>query len=577
MKNYLFLSILFVGFIIIGGCSKDESNNDQISTSSSSKISIAGVVYDANKQPLSGVTVQLGSTTKVTNIYGFYALNNVSISEGRNVLKVSKDGYWSRQIGLQVKSGQKINYNLQLDLQQFNNTVSSVSGGTITISGCSITFPSAAFVNSNGTAFNGTAYIAVKPLYTSDPRFFATVPGGDMLAIDQTGAEKVLYSYGMVGVELHDMSGNTLQLAPGKTASISLPIAANQSASAPASLPMWYFDETTGKWKEEGTATKQGANYVGTVSHFTWWNCDYPGDKAFIEGYVKDCVGNPVSGAFVYANASFSLMTDYKGYYHGIVPVGMSLQLYASAQNINSPVLNFTATTTGVTYTLTDFIIPCTGSGFIAGKAEGCQGEPVDGYITFYTGGLDPRTLTIVNGNFSGLAPAGTNVDYFITTSSGYSYSQVQITNFPDTTQLNLVTCTSGTTTTGDTLFAINFICPGLGFINVVENELSYTIDPDILQNQYNISTVSMVDTTFNFHGLLINQQGTYSDSLMLGFNFEINNKLYTLFADSGAITITHVDNVLQEYEFSYSGNCWIQGDSINQHTAVNFTYRLNH
>ena len=37
---------------------------------------------------------------------------------------------------------------------------------------------------------------------------------------------------------------------------------------------VWGFLERMGV--EEGFATKTGSNYVGEVSHFSWWNCDVP-------------------------------------------------------------------------------------------------------------------------------------------------------------------------------------------------------------------------------------------------------------------------------------------------------------
>jgi hypothetical protein len=35
---------------------------------------------------------------------------------------------------------------------------------------------------------------------------------------------------------------------------------------------LWSFDEAKGLWKEEGQAIKTGSNYVGDVSHFSFWN-----------------------------------------------------------------------------------------------------------------------------------------------------------------------------------------------------------------------------------------------------------------------------------------------------------------
>lgn len=64
--------------------------------------------------------------------------------------------------------------------------------------------------------------------------------------------EVVLQSFGMVAVEITGANGEALQLANGKTASISFSIAPSLLSFAPARIPLWYFDENTGLWKEEG-------------------------------------------------------------------------------------------------------------------------------------------------------------------------------------------------------------------------------------------------------------------------------------------------------------------------------------
>jgi hypothetical protein len=66
-----------------------------------------------------------------------------------------------------------------------------------------------------------------------------------------------------------------------------------QLSTAPATIPLWYFDEDKGVWQEEGSATKQGNKYIGTVSHFTDWNCDEPEETALVIGRLIDCHGDP--------------------------------------------------------------------------------------------------------------------------------------------------------------------------------------------------------------------------------------------------------------------------------------------
>lgn len=53
----------------------------------------------------------------------------------------------------------------------------------------------------------------------------------------------------MFAVELRSTSGEELQLGNGKKVSFSIPA---QSKSKPATIGLWSFDESKGRWKEEG-------------------------------------------------------------------------------------------------------------------------------------------------------------------------------------------------------------------------------------------------------------------------------------------------------------------------------------
>jgi Leucine-rich repeat (LRR) protein len=74
----------------------------------------------------------------------------------------------------------------------------------------------------------------------------------------------------MANVELRDDAGNRLEIANGKTVKMELPAPAN----APATIPLWHFNEKYGIWIQQGNATKTGSNYVAEVNHFSIWNVD---------------------------------------------------------------------------------------------------------------------------------------------------------------------------------------------------------------------------------------------------------------------------------------------------------------
>lgn len=77
---------------------------------------------------------------------------------------------------------------------------------------------------------------------------------GALTGLDQAGTKVVLGSFGMVAVELQGDGGELLQIASGKTVELRLAVSALQLSKAPATIPMWYFDEVKGYWVEEGQA-----------------------------------------------------------------------------------------------------------------------------------------------------------------------------------------------------------------------------------------------------------------------------------------------------------------------------------
>jgi uncharacterized protein (TIGR02145 family) len=155
--------------------------------------------------------------------------------------------------------------------------VDGSNGGVVTLSnGTSITFPTNAVKNpSTGSLYSGTVSVSAHYIDPTAEDIAGIMPG-DLRGLRENGDLNVLVSYGMLVVELNGSAGENLQVADGKKATLSMSIPNSLTSSAPATIPLWYFDEVTGLWKEEGAATKVGNQYVGDVSHFSYWNCDIP-------------------------------------------------------------------------------------------------------------------------------------------------------------------------------------------------------------------------------------------------------------------------------------------------------------
>jgi len=102
-----------------------------------------------------------------------------------------------------------------------------------------------------------------------------------------------LRSYGTAEL-LPQQGGQRLNLAPGKTAVIELPLyARSQPDGSPIrpgdAIPLWSLDPATGVWQHEGdgtvvaaAASPSGLAVRATISHFSWWNLDAFSERATV-------------------------------------------------------------------------------------------------------------------------------------------------------------------------------------------------------------------------------------------------------------------------------------------------------
>ena len=108
-------------------------------------------------------------------------------------------------------------------------------------------------------------------------------------------------TYGMLSVNLFSPAGEQLNINPDFPATLTFPVDVS-TPNAPTEIPLWYFDEAVGYWKEQGIATKVGNQYIAEVTHFTWWNCDLPLD------YVTVCF--TVNGSITLSNHKIEIIRN---------------------------------------------------------------------------------------------------------------------------------------------------------------------------------------------------------------------------------------------------------------------------
>ncbi len=362
--------------------------------------SVSGFVTDENDAAVAGATVQIGAGTFITDQYGYFEAKNVQVVKNAAVVTVSKRGYFKGIKTYISIAGKAAFFRIKLIPKAIAGNVNGGSGGTVTLAnGLSINLPAGAVMNAaTNSAYTGTVNIAAFWINPEAADLNSIMPG-DLRGVDNEGSMKLLQTFGMAAVELSGASGELLQIATGKKATVTFPIPSSLSASAPASIPLWFFNEARGLWKEEGVAVKTGNSYVGDVSHFSFWNCDVPGDFVQFNCTLKNSSGDPLFNVFVKitvagTNNSAVGYTDSSGYVNGVVPGNSNLVMKAFINNnCTTPLYSQTFTTTNVNISLGNFTVSNPiNLATITGTVTNCAGNPVtNGHIILREGNAFTR------------------------------------------------------------------------------------------------------------------------------------------------------------------------------------------
>jgi hypothetical protein len=280
MKRLFYPVLLICISVLTFNCQKEVSSgggNPVAPTSAASPItaSLQGTVFDETGQPASGVSIKVGSKSTTTNAKGYFRINNASLDKYASLVTAEKAGYFKALRTFNATSGTNL-VMIKLIKRISAGNINAAAGGDVSLTnGAKISLPANAVVNAQtNAAYSGPVTVYAAYIDPTSIDIGKEVPGS-FSAVDANNRSVVLTSYGMMAVELVSSSGEKLQIAAGKSSTLTTPIPASAVATAPATISLWYLDEQTGLWKEEGQATKNGSVYVGNVKHFTYWNCDY--------------------------------------------------------------------------------------------------------------------------------------------------------------------------------------------------------------------------------------------------------------------------------------------------------------
>ncbi|AUC80762.1 hypothetical protein [Lacinutrix sp. Bg11-31] len=394
-----------------------------------------GTVVNEENNPIAGVTINIGSAFTTTDANGVFSLISATVYNKFANIKANKTGFINGSRALVPTSGVNQVKIMLLDLEP---VATITAGQALTIDlpdGTEVEFPGQ-FTNQFGGPYQGEVAIIIKPLNVDNENFAQMMPG-NLTAENTDGELRILESYGMIAVELRGEGGEELNIAPGDPAIIRVPVGSSIT-NPPATIPLWYFDEDNGYWKEEGSATLVNGRYEGEVSHFSFWNCDAPFETVDFCVTIVDQNNNPIPNILIQLDrdtsgwaSTTSGYTDNNGLVCGLAPANETLTLtvpdfgcvnndfsmalgpYSDNQNITVTVQNSNALTTNFTAIFND-----------------CNGDAItNGYLQLFYNN-ESQIIPITDGTISQI------IDYCAADTS-YSAQVIDVTNSQSTAVIN--------------------------------------------------------------------------------------------------------------------------------------------
>lgn len=357
MKNIRLFAVilLLVPFLSVTGCGGGGSDSDDknVVEPVRKNMEISGVAKDY----YTGEVIE-GIRVKLVSMLDGQVVESVEIStdsEGRFLLsypkileRVTIRGYgvdygeYSVVINNEDKDDDIDAGEILFLKSHVSSDIDYSSGGDVVYEGISlVSLPASGVVKVGGGVPDGKINVNVTVIDPSvDPEL---MPGSYQAINTEDGEIEHIESYGAISVVMRDDYGDLLQLDGVHNATIRIPVAKEAViGQAPATIPLYYFDDVSGYWMEEGEATLEMLEsgeyvYVGEVGHFTVWNADIAYESVNINGCVEDGDGNPVSGARInssgldYIGSSYAI-SDENGLF-SIPAKGMSKIMLNAVSN----------------------------------------------------------------------------------------------------------------------------------------------------------------------------------------------------------------------------------------------------
>jgi len=542
MMNRLF--ILLISLLAISSC-KDSENFVPDPVEKSVKASAFVEVVDLYGNPVPDAAIAVvhnDNGSVITDTYGITDADGVLYMKDADLFSstyvtASKAGFFkgSRRF-YPVKDQAHFVHIMLMEKQNVGNFQGS-NGGLIQVQDqVTLDFEGGSVVDAAGNVYNGTINVLAQPIPADDANLSSKMPG-DLVGLNENNERGALGSLGMVAVELVSASGDPLQVKEGKKVTMKVNVPASMLAKAPATIPMWYFDEARGYWTREGSAELQGNQYVTEVPHFSFWNCDAWFDLVKWGATFVYENGQPASQLnvclnIISLNAGSCALTNEDGFVCGAVAANEVMQL-----EVRSQCGDVLYTAQIGPYSDTTMIGPITIPGqaaaltTVTGFAVDCNGNPVtNGFVSIKVGNDKYHApIHTPNGEFGGTFVNCNNSGIDITAFDATALKQSVTLSYAFTTSID-----AGTITVCDDLTEL----VDIEAVGEPQHALFYFPEVNIQGNFTNMYTLDSLNGAYFYVNLPGITEGTYvSTQSEIGFTLPNGDQART---NAVTVTITH-------------------------------------
>ncbi len=316
--NLIFKKIMpIITMLLLTACINSDnsgsSDNQNTENTMGETGGIVGKILNANTgDPLQNVNIRAFQITTESDESGNFTLQEVTPDE-RVVVTFSLAGYAEQSKVIQVQD-QNTTTSLPILMlpvattQTFDSSVPQTL--SVDNSPAKVFIDALSLVKLDGTEPTGEVTVEITPI---DPTVDIDLMPGDMKTDIGAGTLAPIESFGALNVVFRDSEGNDLNLSEGSNATIRIPVTNRTGIAPPSTIPLYFYNESTGLWVEEGNAILDATTsyYEGTVSHFSTWNADILYEQVQITGWVENEEGVRMPNVYVVSEGDDYSGTDY--------------------------------------------------------------------------------------------------------------------------------------------------------------------------------------------------------------------------------------------------------------------------